>query len=78
VIEFFLSTRLNVMVMTPASVWVKDVAHGRSIGQASVSALAHEIEPVLAPEHLVADEEGRGAEDAAVHGSWVRWSQACP
>ena len=40
---------------------------GRQIGAAQ-ERLLDEVEPVLAEEHLVTDEKGRRAEDAALHG----------
>jgi hypothetical protein len=50
------------MVITPASVWT------RMSWVISFQCFLDKINPVLAPEHLVADKEGRGAEDTAVHG----------
>jgi hypothetical protein len=69
VIEFFLSTRFSVIVITPASVWVRmsvmvGVAHDKA--SLTFGKIAHDP-PVLAPEHLVADKKRGGAEDAALH-----------
>src|SRR5688500_15540560 len=75
VIEFFLSRRLKVRVITPASVWTRMSLMGGPCceemtvaGRAGAECVPHEIETALAPEHWSADEHGGRAEHAAPHG----------
>ena len=51
---------------------------GRACARGSGQRLAHEIQPVLAEEHLLADEHRRRAERAAGHGLLRCWPPARP